>query len=397
LNSNYAFALLYLLIVSTSLFGSLLLAHSTTYDVIIFIDNRLRDNIQNCITQFKQDLANENLVAYQYNITIEGLNASSLRNLLIGLWKKNSIKGCIMIGDLPYILWENHPDALPDMQFPVDYFFMDLDGQWIDEDMNGAYDKHEGDIAPEIWVGRICASIVEGNEVELIRDYFQKNHNYRTNVNISPWSRKALAYLDNGIFSIAPIYGNSTIYLEYIENTSLCLEPYGQDLEMIFDTPENSNVANAHDYIERLNSTGGYELVWLYGHGFQWSAPYYGHHTFTPSSEIHWGFYLKSSPKAVFYIWDICEAAEFNSQNCLGNSAIFGNGWGLVSMGMTHTGYPQSQFFQFFNKLHQQEIVGEAFMTVWNSIIGLDGAIDYDESKKWVILGDPTLRLSIHS
>jgi len=361
---------------------------NSTYDVVVAVDNRIRTAIQGSLNQYKLDLVDEGQTCSQWNVTADGLSSLALRDHLTEFWRTHRVKGCVLVGDFPYARWEEGGN-----QHPTDYFYMDLDGEWIDVDGDGAYEKHKGSVEPEIWVGRIQASNVEGNESELLNNYFEKNHHYRTKAGSPTWPRQALAYIDSGIANAAPIGGDSEVYFAYVENTTLCLEmAYGQEATVIHDTFADNSIANAQDYLHRLNSTDGYEMVWLYSHGYQWSAPYYGHHVFDRSN-VYWEFYLRNSPKVFFYIWDVCEAAEFSSPNCLGSSAIFGNGWGLVSIGMTASGIPQCQFFEFFDMLKKQENVGEAFKAFWNCTIDMNGRIDFDESKKWVILGDPTLHL----
>lgn len=367
------------------------------YDILILVDESIRDAIQESLNQYKKDLASEGWTYYQQNMTIGGLNASEVKANLTLFWENHSIEGCVLIGDFPYAEWEK-----PGQQYATDYYYMDLDGNWTDTDGDGLYDKHTnetGDIAPEIWVGRIMASNVDGDEPLLINNYFTKNHAYRTNAGSPTWPRRALTYMDNGIIDVmwtgAP-EGDLERYLDFVENTTVCLKKAYVDVTCVYDTSRNGTNTNATDYMYRLNSTDGYEFVWLGCHGHMFSEG--GNHAFSRLVEdsgggegmVYWHFYLNQSPKAFFYIWDTCHAAEFNSLNCLGGSAIFGNGWGLVSIGMTAAGYPQSQFFSFFDYLKQHKCIGEAIETVYNITLKLD----IHESKKWAILGDPTLRLS---
>lgn len=104
------------------------------------------------------------------------------------------------MGDIPYATWETNGTS-----YATDYFYMDLNGNWYDTDdpPNGVYDVHNGTIEPEIWVGRLKASNVEGDEICLFERYFKKNHEYRNasaRVDLElPLSARprALAYVDN--------------------------------------------------------------------------------------------------------------------------------------------------------------------------------------------------------
>jgi hypothetical protein len=388
-----AVATLILTLVGVSIYV-LLGTRTSTFDIIVAVAKSIREDVQPSLTQYKQDLALQKTTYYQWNVTAEGIDATVLRDELIAFRKRHNIKGCVLVGTFPSAMWEDTPGMLPDNQYPTDQFYMDLDGRWRDTDGNGAYDAHDGNTRPEIWVGRIHASPVDGDEAELINRYFTKNHHYRTTRASPPWPQQALAYIDNGILASAPIHGNRARYYAYVETTTDCLQTlYGPDVEVIYDTFEDSSRATADDYRHRLTASEGYEWVWVYGHGYQWPPPSCGHHTFTPGSDVYWAFYLHEAPKAFFYLWDVCEAATFHQPNCLASSAILGNGWGLVSLGMTSAGYPQAQFSSFFSSLEAGECVGAAFLTLWGSFTNQYGSIAYEEHKKWTILGDPTLLL----
>lgn len=363
------------------------------YDVVVSVDNRIRNAIQSSLEQYKQDLANEELTYFQYNVTVDGLDASSFRANLTEFWNNHNVKGCVLVGDFPYAKWEEGVHLGPEGHYPTDYYYMDLDGEWNDTDGDGAYDEHTGDIAPEIWCGRIKASNVNGTETELINNYFQKNHDYRVNAGCPTWPRRALAYMDISIVNARPMLGNFTVYRGIVENTTICLEKAYDNVTTVYYTSPYGMKINATDYMYRLNSTEGYEWVWLGCHG--WFAEG-GFHQFSGGEDpVYFHFYLENSPKAFFYIWDVCKAAAFHKSNCLGSSAIFGNGWGLISIGATYGTPVQCQFFEFFERLNQSQCIGEAFKTFWNSTIdGWTQKISYEESKKWVLLGDPTLCVS---
>lgn len=97
---------------------------------------------------------------------------------------KGRVAGALFIGDLPTVLADNidAPEWFPGIS---DYWYMDLDGDWRDEDENGTYDYHgdgAGDRGPEIFVGRVTASNVslyDQSELDLLKGYFKRNHRFR--------------------------------------------------------------------------------------------------------------------------------------------------------------------------------------------------------------------------
>lgn len=287
---------------------------------------------------------------------------------------------------------------------------MDLDGNWTDTtnppDYKFEFHTNEtGDLAPEIWVGRIIAN-VDGDEVQLINDYFQKNHNYRVKACSTPdWPRRALAYVDNlGHEWVKPEdvedANLSDYYYDFVGNVTNCLEKVYDDVTTIYEIAPNGTNTNAADYMPRLNSTEGYEWVLELSHGtigwhrFQrWTwAKVSQTWQVAEEDSLSYQFYLNHCPKAYFYIWMSCEAARFNTKYGIANNAIFGNGWGLVSIGPTCGVPAQHNYHKIFEKLDQGECIGEAFKTFWNcTVSSADQQMDVHESKPWVILGDPTL------
>lgn len=98
--------------------------------------------------------------------------------------------GCFFIGDVPYAEYqiENEDNKGYNTTFPCDLFFMDLDGEWVDqkrspsptskftEGADGKFDRHFGNVQPEIFIGRLPlykkASYSE--QVSLVNQYLKK-------------------------------------------------------------------------------------------------------------------------------------------------------------------------------------------------------------------------------
>jgi len=124
--------------------------------------------------------------------------------------------GCILVGHIPMPQYKIKGYMNEYEIFPCDYYYMDLDGSWefqSDNYYNGFYysifKNHtagNGDVEPEIWVGRITPDLWLGDEVELLKDYFDRNHKYRTREN--PRSSRALLYIDDPWTQYADEYKN---------------------------------------------------------------------------------------------------------------------------------------------------------------------------------------------
>ena len=73
----------------------------------------------------------------------------------------HGLVGAVLIGTLPAAWYRNANDAHGNVAtFPIDLYYMDLDGTWgLYANDNDFFDSHTGDVAPEIWVGRILGNL----------------------------------------------------------------------------------------------------------------------------------------------------------------------------------------------------------------------------------------------
>ena len=158
-------------------------------DVCIIVASGLEIPLAPELTQFALDLEAE---GFDVSTTVmTGGTSSDLREFLQG---QTELGGAILVGNLPVAWYEM--DEWGHEEFPMDLYFMDLDGIWSDSDVDGLLDGHSGDRAPEIWIGRIDPHAMEfGNELFLLKDYFAKNHAYRTGSMAVP--ARALAFNDD--------------------------------------------------------------------------------------------------------------------------------------------------------------------------------------------------------
>jgi hypothetical protein len=175
---------------------------NTGKQVILIVEKRLAPLLDSALIQYKTDLVNEG-----YNITINSNFTSTtkpeeIRRFLQENFSRNlNLNGAVLIGHIPTILFNTieHQGDPYWHDYLADFYFMDLDGVWKDTDNNGVFDKHaetkfelwnrlrrrfdfSDKRTPEIWVSRIRADKLYelGDEVSLIKNYFKKNHEYRT-------------------------------------------------------------------------------------------------------------------------------------------------------------------------------------------------------------------------
>ena len=293
--------------------------------------------------------------------------------------------GCVIIGDqdVPWYEIPGHYDAWGNWwgaeEFPIDLYYMDLDGTWTDSDSDGKFDSHTGDVGPEIWVGRLTASSITtcGSEADLLINYFDKNHRYRALKAPLVLNDRALAYIDddwaNGNWDIDDAYPCYTLV-------------------------DDCSVTRENDYRNRIK-TGNYELVHVMVHS--WSG---GHRFKICSGTWEPGYYYSSElcsddPQPVFYNLFACSNARYVDGNYMGGTYIFTPTAGLVAVGSTKTG-SMLYFNDFYSKLGSGWNFGDSYLYWFNQrASGGFAPIEKDWHYGMTLLGDPTLKLSrfVHS
>ena len=330
--------------------------------VLIVAADYVAEALSPQLLQLQADLAQEG-----WNATIQSMSggtAEDLRSLFQGT---PDLDGAILVGFLPCAWFEE--DYWASEEFPCELFLMDLDGVWNDGDGDGLYDSHTGDVAPEIWLGRIDAHAVDfGNELQMLSEYLQKDHLYRTGA-MSPPSR-ALSYIDDDW------YYYSDCGLDYI---------YGPSGVTVVNSQSQTT---AEDYLQRLEE--GYEFVHLMAHSCPWG------HTFKVPSGMAGTVMAPEiaqvNPQTAFLQLFSCSNARWIESGCLGNWYLFGTDTGLLVSGAAKTG-SMLDFEYFYQPVGSGSCFGEAFRDWWE--YQASGGFSPDE-RAWfygnALLGDPTLR-----
>jgi len=308
--------------------------------VIILVDSSVYDNTQSSLLRYKADVEKSGFAANISQLdelpskTPEGIRSFLCRSIPDGL------VGAVLVGNVPSALYEVSIHT-----FPTDMFYMDLNGTWIDSDANGVYDRHVGDVSPEIWIGRIKPPN-NGDEALLINNYFAKNHFYRNDMFKIPWWR-ALAYLDdNGV--------------GWAENAKSSLGQIATNVDVVTDRV----TTNSTDYKQRLRDPLGYQWLYLMAHGTS------SYHVFQvpgvsgqPESEtyVYSKDYEVIDPNVLFYLLFVCHAARHTEPDYLAGSIVFSKSRSLLAIGSTNLMFSMS-FNGFFELLSQGNTIGTAFL-----------------------------------
>ncbi len=121
--------------------------------VAILIEQSIASALNSELNQLTSNLQSEGHTVYSYQIT--GGTPETLRSFLQNLYNNNSIEGALFIGNLP-VAWFEVADDFGNgyKDFPMDLFYMDLNGTWLDtmNTGNGKYDGHTGSVHPDIYI-----------------------------------------------------------------------------------------------------------------------------------------------------------------------------------------------------------------------------------------------------
>jgi len=321
--------------------------------VAVVVNAELYPHIATELSQYQADLVT---AGYSVQLaTMRGMSHELLRTHLAGV---TGIVGALFVGELP-VAWYEYSDE----EFPIDLYFMDLDGTWGDNNGDGLYDYHSGNVGLEIWVGRLYARpLTWDDEVRLTKRYFAKNHAYRTDGLSLP--DRALAYVDDD-WSWFDSCGLDEAYLS---------------VTMV----NNSSTTRASDYRTRLAQ--GYEWIHIcahsspWGHTFKYRSNYVGT---VFNSEIY-----AIRPHAHFYNLFCCSGTRYVEENYSAGWDIFQDDFGLLAVGSSKTGSMKRWFDDFYRPMGNGSCVGDAF---------LDWFAQHGESDPFWhyglnLLGDPTLK-----
>jgi len=361
--------------------------------VALLVEDALYPGIEASLAQYRGDLSFDGYSSIT-SLTSGG-TPENLRTYIIGLYNEpESLVGAVLIGDLPYIIFEEGPEY---EDFPCDLFFMDMDGTWLDDGAggtvpagNGKYDVWN-DVHPriEIWAGRMKVDTLPlmGAPAGLLNTYFAKNHTYRMGGLLpDDLPARGLVYVDDDWGGgVLGLYGDAWCVKQV----------YGEgNVVRVFDEGSDpGNNATAGDYIAN-HMTEDYQLVMLRSHGYP------GGHGFYQDNRSYFGYvynrhYESADPKALFYSLFVCSGCDYTAEygqylGYLGGTITFNEAYGLVAWGSTKAGGMWNDK-DFYSVLAGPNTFGAAFVNWFN----ISHALYSSSAPSWwygmVLIGDPTL------
>jgi hypothetical protein len=398
-------------------------------EILVVVENRLAFPLKQDIEQYKSDLINEGY-AVKIETSIDSKTPPRrIRKLLQDEYEKDkNLEGAVFVGNIPSILF-NTPNQQGDPywnDYLCDFYYMDLNGVWMDSDNNGVYDEHRYSKAkiinwlkrkfksnllnPEIWVSRIKADNLPGmgDEITLLKNYFNKIHNYRTGKLKLPPKRAFL--VADGVDVLRSGWGARPGILYSNVDVVQCQDHPADSLRKFLSSPEGYewgiiNVFSGprihhFDYLRNPFSSSWWNTkqtrknIALYSDSIH--KPY----------DISWMDIKELQPKVLFYHLLCSETGRFNFPDYLAGDYIF-SGSGLIAIaGTQHSGAVGVP--ALYESLKKGKDFGEAWkdgltyliehmndnMTIYwcdHKTTEPEGASTY----KAVLIGDGTLKLPL--
>lgn len=345
-------------------------------NVAILTQQSIAGALVNEINQLTNNLYAEGYTIYSYQIS--GGTPETLRTFLQNLYNNNSIEGALFIGNLP-VAWFEIADDFNQygyVQFPIDLFYMDLNGNWLDtmNTGNGKYDGHTGNVNPEIYIGRLTPTGI-GIDTVVLKNYFRKDNAYRYDT--LALQQRALIFCDDDWIPWAPYWA---------ENVAL----------LYSDTMDywHAETTRASIYRTKLNTPEAWVSV------FAHSSPSLHQFKYNNGSSYDYYYaneYNTQNPPANFYNHFACSFSRYTTNGYGGGQSIFNQSYGLGEVGSTKTG-SMLEFEYFYGPLGQQKTLGQAFKD-WFYYITSNG-VSFDElcwHYGMTLLGDPWLKPKGHT
>ncbi|MFE3845710.1 hypothetical protein ACFL1L_02470, partial [Thermoplasmatota archaeon] len=358
--------------------------------VYVYVNSTLWDDdggVQSKILRYKSDMEATGYSVYLWKY-IHGSPYYIRQNLTNA---PSDLVGCVLIGDIPSAWFQYYHDPTwghsSYSEFPIDLYYMDLDGNWQDNynesgwtgtystgspgiGPDGILDYHYGNIQPEIWVGRIKADDMNEPEVDLVNNYFNKNHDYRIGATANP--QNALFYVDddwspanNVRDAVATAFPN---YNHRSDKSETRKDNYTTNLTEGYSWVHVMCHGNSGDHSFKIPSGG--------------SSAYEGPH-------MSGGDYKAGGYPNLFYNLFVCSGARFTSTDYLGGWVLF-SGKTLGVIGSTKTGSMINDV-NFYTPLSTGIVLGEAYRDWFDHTITYAAAGDKPWYYGMTYLGDPTL------
>ncbi len=335
-------------------------------DMLILVDQAVYNGIKANVDQYVLDVGRDGYWATVH--VVQGGTPADVRAYI----KRRRPVGVLLVGAIA-VPWFELDDDFHDVhsEFPCDLYYMDTNGTWTDPDGDGKFSAHNGNLDPEIWVGRLYTPTANGNDAALLNDYFKRNHKFR--LGMLGHARSALAYPDDdwqgfGDCALDEQFPPSAIT---VHNAPLVTDAdlYKAEVNTLRSWAHLCAHSSPHSHALRVGNINEY-IDYTY-------------------------FKDTNPPNAHFYNLFCCGPGKFTTSDYLAGWYIFDKSGGGTNLGLTAVASAKSGsmllFEDFYRPLGMGDSIGDAFVKWWRKR-GPDHEL---WERRWfyglVLLGDPTL------
>ncbi|HSW60719.1 MAG TPA: C25 family cysteine peptidase [bacterium] len=300
------------------------------HDFLILVNSTLKGKLDDELNQYIQDVESAGYTpAIRY--WMPG-GAEIMKEIVKKSYDEHSITGAVFIGDLPPASFEQFADygepyGIVYEEFPSEFFFMDMDGDWEDSDTNGIYDKYPKDLTLEIFSSRIIGTVKE------ISDYLGRTHEYRKNGSFFD-SRNFFSFIDDDWSTYIDESGK--VWEDYmgIKNSLWELGSiYGDNYERRED-PENTTKTTYMDFLTK----DGAEYVYQWIHSDPQKIYFDDNFSPNPANILTIEEIINGKVKGSFYNLFDCSISRYTAIGGNIASEYLKGEYGLATLGSTKTG-----------------------------------------------------------
>ncbi|MGI6395517.1 MAG: hypothetical protein ACOX2F_12455 [bacterium] len=361
------------------------------HDFLILLNSNLKGKLEDELTQYAEDAESEGYTpAIRYWTPGD---AEKMKDIIKKSYDEHSIKGVVLIGDLPPANFEQTVDYGGDIGvvheiFPCEYFLMDMDGLWEDTDGNGNYDKYPKKLTLEIFTSRIIGTAKE------ISDYLKRAHLYRQKGTLFN-SKSFFTFIDDDWITYTDENGN--VYDDYMGIRGSKWELgsiYGDNYERREEV-ENTTKATYLDFMKNEGS----EYVYQWIHSDPQRIYFDDNFSPNPANILSIDEIIKGNLKGSFYNLFDCSISRYTEKGGNIASEYVKGKYGLATLGSTKTGgvfNPEVMNIALANGENWGTGYQMWVNDIWENFESYN--FDYNFIDSWwlgmMIQGDPLLRLT---
>ncbi len=308
-------ALLSIFLVSLILLSSIYLlpmGSSSRERVAFLVKSSLYPEIKCKLSELFEDAHSYDFVVKE----IQGQSPSQIRAWLKMEYENYGLVGAVLVGNIPLARYHN-PLFNEMVEFP--YYYMNLNGDWADENGDGIIDDIPQNYAPQIWVGIVRSTDMDGNNATQINNYIQKVLNYLGGkISVEP---RSVAFVDDDfLFMVDKL--RASLYYPYVG----------------FDIVDKNTTSEA--FLKFLMKDYPYGFIVAHSNGGEYFIKQSGYWEYVKPQEIR--------AKGLFYTDESCYAGNFE-KGAIANYLIMGKGsQGLGVLTFTGRGRVSSMDAYYF-------------------------------------------------